>query len=175
MAYAVVDSVIDWRSKEDDDEPSDDSGYGAGYSFVGPTEQRFFFTSNEGFGMFELQTPISVPDDCWNTGTNTDDHKECKDAPAATLTWMGASAVTNYNDGMNCPVTMVFGSAEIKLSRRWRSTLHATHWLICAQVFGHIAYAPTYVPSPMPSSSDRRGIGKLPRLAMEQVRTPILL
>merc|ERR1712159_327096 len=91
------------------DEPSDDSGYGAGYSFVGPTEQRFFFTSNEGFGMFELQTPITVPDDCWNTGTNTDDHKECKDAPAATLTWMGASAVTNYNDGMNCPVTMVFG------------------------------------------------------------------
>ena len=117
QAYAVVDSVIDWRSKEDDDEPSDDSGYGAGYSFVGPTEQRFFFTSNEGFGMFELQTPISVPDDCWNTGTNTDDHKECKDAPAATLTWMGASAVTNYNDGMNCPVTMVLGSAEIKLSR----------------------------------------------------------
>ena len=106
QAYAVVDSVIDWRSKEDDDEPSDDSGYGAGYSFVGPTEQRFFFTSNEGFGMFELQTPISVPDDCWNTGTNTDDHKECKDAPAATLTWMGASAVTNYNDGMNCPVTV---------------------------------------------------------------------
>ena len=111
VAYAVVDSVIDWRSKEDDDEPSDDSGYGAGYSFLGPFEQRFFFTSNEGFGMFELQTPISVPDDCWNTGTNTDDHKECKDAPAATLTWMGASAVTNYNDGMNCPVTMVVGSA----------------------------------------------------------------
>ena len=79
--------------------------------------------------MFELQTPISVPDDCWNTGTNTDDHKECKDAPKATLTWMGASAVTNYNDGMNCPVTMVFG---------------------------HISYAPTYVPSPMPSKSDRR-------------------
>merc|ERR1712072_1184160 len=93
-------------------------GYGAGYSFLGPTEQRFFFTSNQGFGMFELQMPISVPDDCWNTGTNTDDHKECKDAPAATLTWMGASAVT--------------------------------------MVFGHISYAPTYVPSPMPSSSDRR-------------------
>ena len=111
VAYAVVDSVIDWRSKEDDDEPSDDSGYGAGYSFIGPTEQRFFFTSNQGFGMFELQTPISVPDDCWNTGTNTDDHKECKDAPAATLTWMGASAVTNYNDGLSCPVTTVFGSA----------------------------------------------------------------
>ena len=31
-----------------------------------------------------------------------------------------------------------------------------THWLICAQVFGHISYAPTYVPSPMPSKSDRR-------------------
>merc|ERR1712072_229579 len=100
-------------------------GYGAGYSFLGPTEQRFFFTSNKGFGMFELQMPISVPDDCWNTGTNTDDHKECKDAPAATLTWMGASAVTNYNDGLNCPVTTVFG---------------------------HISY----VPSPMPSKSDRR-------------------
>ena len=55
--------------------------------FAWPTEQRFFFTSNQGFGMFELQMPISVPDDCWNTGTNTDDHKECKDAPAATLTY----------------------------------------------------------------------------------------
>merc|ERR1712167_47035 len=56
-------------------------------------------------------TSSTYVDDCWNTGTNTDDHKECKDAPAATLTWMGASAVTNYNDGMNCPVTMVVGSA----------------------------------------------------------------
>ncbi len=133
QAYAVVDSVIDWRSKEDDDEPSDDSGYGAGYSFLGPTEQRFFFTSNQGFGMFELQMPISVPDDCWNTGTNTDDHRECKDAPAATLTWMGASAVTNYNDGLNCPVTTVFGSAEIKLSRRHHSLVD-----LCTGLRAHI-------------------------------------
>ena len=58
--------------------------------------------------MFELQRRSP----CRTTlehGYSTDDHKECKDAPAATLTWMGASAVTNYNDGMNCPVSMVFG------------------------------------------------------------------
>ena len=30
-------------------------GVRAGYSFVGPTEQRFFFTSNEGFGMFNCR------------------------------------------------------------------------------------------------------------------------
>merc|ERR1711977_96348 len=116
-----------------DDEPRDDSGYGAGYSFIGPTEQRFFFTSNQGFGMFELQTPISVPDDCWNTGTNTDDHKECKDAPA----------VTNYNDGLSCPVTTVFG---------------------------HISYAPTYVPSPVPSKSDRRLTGVVDRRIRRSLR-----
>ena len=102
--------------------------HGSDRGALPPTEQRFFFTSNEGFGMFELQTPISVPDDCWNTGTNTDDHKECKDAPAATLTWMGASAVTNYNDGMNCPVTMVVGSAEIKLSRHFSRDASSMAW-----------------------------------------------
>ena len=129
IAYAVIASDVDWRGKADDEEPNGDSGYGAGYSFVGPTEQRFFFTSNDGFGMFELQTPLVVPSSCWNTGTDTDAHAFCDSAPAATLTWMGDSAETNANDGLNCPVTFVFG---------------------------HISYPPTYAPSPAPSRSPGR-------------------
>ena len=58
------------------------------------------FSANEGHGLFELTTPVDIPSKCWIDADEANP-ETCDDA-SATLTWIGASAETAYNDGMNC-------------------------------------------------------------------------
>ncbi len=61
-----------------------------------------FFASNEGWGIFELHWPLAVPEECWNTGFETDAHVVC--ASTANLTRWHDSEESSSNDGMNCPL-----------------------------------------------------------------------
>ena len=58
---------------------------------------------NDGEGLFQIGLPISVDEDCWNSGDDPTDHSKC-DSSSATLTRVADAAKAESNDGMNCPV-----------------------------------------------------------------------
>merc|ERR1719217_1770509 len=98
-AYAVLPGVVDWA-----DDPGDESPFGAAFAYHSPTWNSLetFFASNEGWGIFELHWPLVVPDECWNTGFDTDSHIVC--STGANLTRWHDSEESSSNDGMNCPL-----------------------------------------------------------------------
>ena len=106
-AYAVIPTTVDWDGA---DEESGDTGFGAAYLYHAYEDEaqgafykhRLFFSANQGYGIFELETPVTIPDDCWNTGFDTSSHSVCDDS-SATIVRLNDVVVTNYNDGMNCP------------------------------------------------------------------------
>lgn len=103
-AYAVLPATVDWDGAAP---AADTGGFGAAFSFRrrfddGATSDEFFFSSNAGAGLFELETPLVVPDACWNAGDATADHVACG-AQTARLARKSDSAPTSSNDGMNCP------------------------------------------------------------------------
>ena len=62
------------------------SGFGAAYAYVDTNgTQRAFVSANEArpentkysWGLFEIELPIVVPDECWNMGLNTANHNWC--------------------------------------------------------------------------------------------------
>ncbi|KAK7248285.1 hypothetical protein SO694_0034701, partial [Aureococcus anophagefferens] len=66
-------------------------------------------SSNDGFGVFRLDTPFAVPDACWNSGDDVDDHVACADSGASgyapvAIAYVVAADAAASNDGMNCPV-----------------------------------------------------------------------
>ncbi|KAH8068069.1 DNA binding protein [Aureococcus anophagefferens] len=100
-AYAVVDAVtVNWASKTPEDGTS---AFGAAFSYRSRDWDVYypFFASNEGWGMFQLDLPLEIPDECWNTGTDTLAHAACA-AERAIVHWRGPSADASSNDGMNC-------------------------------------------------------------------------
>merc|ERR1719217_1623105 len=98
-AYAVLPGNVEW-----DDDPGDSSPFGAAFAYHSPTWNQLetFFASNEGWGIFELHWPLIVPDECWNTGFETDSHIVC--SSMANLTRWHDSEESSSNDGMNCPL-----------------------------------------------------------------------
>merc|ERR1719248_122616 len=98
-AYAVLPGNVEW-----DEDPGDSSPFGAAFAYHSPTWNQLetFFASNEGWGIFELHWPLIVPDECWNTGFDTDSHEVC--ASTANLTRWHDSEESSSNDGMNCPL-----------------------------------------------------------------------
>jgi len=98
-AYAVLESDVD---ADDDDELDDTAGFGAAFAYVDGDATRLFFASNGGAGLFELELPITVPSECWNSGADVDDHVVC-DAEDAEISRVSDAAEASSNDGMNCP------------------------------------------------------------------------
>ena len=97
--YAVLESDVDWA---DYDDGYGDVPFGAGFTYRNPanTEARVFFVANEGFGV-EVALPLTVSDDCWNSGSQTSYHEICVDR--TTVSWRASSVETAYNDGFKCP------------------------------------------------------------------------
>ncbi|KAH8068068.1 DNA binding protein [Aureococcus anophagefferens] len=66
-AYAVLPAVVDWNGA---DVETGTSAYGAAFLYqldmAGDVEM--YFAANEGFGLFQVVLPVTVPDACWNTG-----------------------------------------------------------------------------------------------------------
>ncbi|KAH8090111.1 hypothetical protein JL720_6412 [Aureococcus anophagefferens] len=65
-------------------------------------------SSNDGFGVFRLDTPFAVPGACWNSGDDVDDHVACADSGASgyapvAIAYVVAADAAASNDGMNCP------------------------------------------------------------------------
>ena len=117
-AYAVVPATVDWRGSSS--HAGLGTGFGAAFEFDAGGRKRVLFASNEGFGLFELETPFTVPEACWNSGTDTDDHAFCDEAAPAALVRRADSALTNYNDGMNCPESTFLADEEDRRRRRRR-------------------------------------------------------
>ena len=102
--YAVLPSTLDFA---DGDSTEADLEYGAAYTYVhvedGAYAVELLFSSNQGFGVFELSLPLVVPAACWNEGTDTSGHFFCDAAEPVALTRVAPSDKTSSNDGMNCP------------------------------------------------------------------------
>ena len=76
--------------------------------------------TDKNLGVFEIQPPLKVPEDCWNYGTDTKTHKQCDDVvprgpsnPGGKLRLSMLSAPTGNN---------VVACVEIKISWRRVST-----------------------------------------------------
>ncbi|KAH8092392.1 hypothetical protein JL720_5362 [Aureococcus anophagefferens] len=131
--YAVLESDVDWA---DYDDGYGDVPFGAGFTYRNPanTEARVFFVANEGFGV-EVALPLTVSDDCWNSGSQTSYHEICSDR--STVSWRVSSVETAYNDGFNCP-------------ENTRSYLFTTAEPTYAPTAGPSA-APSGAPAPLPT------------------------
>ncbi|KAJ1454513.1 hypothetical protein M885DRAFT_566266, partial [Pelagophyceae sp. CCMP2097] len=102
--YAVFASILNWGTATPRLDTESTEGFGAAFRYGGTgSYQQAFFSSNAGFGFFQLELPITVPDKCWNTGLDTSTHVSCVDDVSAALVYKYPSAETNYNDGTNCP------------------------------------------------------------------------
>ncbi|KAH8064349.1 calcineurin-like phosphoesterase [Aureococcus anophagefferens] len=99
--YAVVPASVNWQDRD----PETGNGmFGSAYSYpVTGGDTRVFFASNEGWGLFELTLPLTVPASCFNAGDDTSAHAVC-DAATAVFVWRTESAATKDNDGFNCRV-----------------------------------------------------------------------
>lgn len=99
-AYAVIPGVADWRSRTPQ---SGTSAFGAAFTYRSATwgDAQVFFASNEGWGLFELELPVVVPEGCWNADEETQNHVVCE-ASSASLVYRMASLDASSNDGLNC-------------------------------------------------------------------------
>ena len=96
-AYAVLPSVIDWSFGEVQDEGS----FGAAYTFMSEKGIHVLFSDNKGHGLFEVGFPMTIPDECWNTGM-TSSHVACSNT--VNVQWLLNTADASSNDGLNCPI-----------------------------------------------------------------------
>ena len=55
----------------------DEGSFGAAYTFMSEKGIHVLFSDNKGHGLFEVGFPMTIPDECWNTGTDTSDHVAC--------------------------------------------------------------------------------------------------
>ena len=69
-AYAVLPS---WRVEFWEVQ---DEGFGATYTFMSD-KGIHMLSDNKGHGLFEVGFPMTIPEECWNTGTDTSDHVAC--------------------------------------------------------------------------------------------------
>ena len=131
-AYAVLPLVVDWNDRLPLPAAWDPPGgrtakaspMGASFAYVGGGAgaggSRVFFTSNVGWGLFELSLPVEVHHSCWYDGGDAENHALCDGevwykrsaAPGrrrlfhagfgAVLVYRTPSVATGFNDGMNC-------------------------------------------------------------------------
>ena len=58
------------------------SYFGAAYTEVDTNgQQRVLFSSNSGWGLYELDLDFAVPEACWNSGLDVSLHEACDDGP----------------------------------------------------------------------------------------------
>ncbi|KAH8047459.1 DNA binding protein [Aureococcus anophagefferens] len=101
-AYAVLEGAVDWHVCDEGDD--EDEEFGAAYTYLGSDgASHLIFSSNQGAGMFEVELPLVVPDGCWNTGDDVDDHVACSSGTTADVKCLGPSDKAESNDGFNCP------------------------------------------------------------------------
>ncbi|KAH8074334.1 DNA binding protein [Aureococcus anophagefferens] len=100
-SYAVLESAVDWHVCDEDDE---DQEFGAAFHYLDKDDDaHILISSNQGSGIFEVKLPLVVPDECWNTGDDVDDHVVCTAGSTASIQCLGPSEETRSNDGLNCP------------------------------------------------------------------------
>lgn len=93
-SYAVLPSIFTSKQK---------LRLGTGVAAFTHETMRIFFASNDGDGIYELETPLHIPPDCWNVGHNVIRHAVC-DKTSAFLRWVHDAPPTgNLNDGFSCP------------------------------------------------------------------------
>ena len=65
----------------------DEGSFGAAYTFMSEKGIHVLFSDNKGHGLFEVGFPMTIPEECWNTGTDTSDscrlqqYRKCAVAP----------------------------------------------------------------------------------------------
>ncbi|KAH8073367.1 calcineurin-like phosphoesterase [Aureococcus anophagefferens] len=107
-SYAVIPVETDWNGQTPVSGWSRRNGgsspFGAAFTYQTDDYDRVFFTSNDAWGLFELELPFRVNADCWNSGLDNSAHVTCHAGrgPAAWITYRMKSEETYYNDGMNC-------------------------------------------------------------------------
>ena len=82
-------------------EPNGGGAWGAAYTYTGGSRPRVFFSANNGWGFFEMELPLTIPDSCWNPTDGSVAAAVC-DGGLPTLKYVSDSETTNKNDGMNC-------------------------------------------------------------------------
>ena len=81
---------------------------------------KVYFASNEGTGLLQLELPLTIDDDCWNSGLDASDHTECDST--AQLTWISASDEADSNDGLNCPKGDIFETVAPSTTPSYKPT-----------------------------------------------------
>jgi hypothetical protein len=139
--YAVVPASVNWQDRD----PETGNGmFGSAYSYpVTGGVTRVFFASNEGWGLFELTLPLTVPASCFNAGDDTSAHAVC-DAATAVFVWRTESAATKDNDGFNCRVPVAIPNTFIPSFEPTTASPSLSRWP---------SPAPSAAPSASPSAS----------------------
>lgn len=113
--YAIIEPTVYWQV--DSPGPSNSAHFGGAFAYgeqlaTGTPDLRLFFADDDGLGLFELLTPIVIPEICWNTNFDTGNHRKCTepDGASATLVWRAPSSAMNAgaNDGFNCPLSTFY-------------------------------------------------------------------
>ena len=104
--YAVLRANLNWQETTP---ITGKSLFGSAFSYPISGKWRVFFASNDGWGLFELMLPLTVPSSCFNTGTDSSTHTICKEKNA-TLVWRSNSDSSANNDGLNCPANITVSS-----------------------------------------------------------------
>jgi len=143
--------TVDWNGQTPE---TGTSGFGAAYSYRdGRGGQRVFFTANEGWGLFELSLPITVPDSCWNdVTTNPNTHAECGSATAM-VTWRTPSVRTSNNDGMNCHQNTLVLPGETPVPTWSPTPVPSYSPTPTPTAVAPVFPAPTETPTPLPTES----------------------
>ncbi|KAH8068474.1 hypothetical protein JL721_6614 [Aureococcus anophagefferens] len=100
-AYAVLGGETP-DALDDESRAESAAGFGAAWTYLDATSGKpvLVASENSGFGVFVIQYPLVVADDCWNTGDG--DHVACDET--AKLVYRVPADAAEANDGMNCPL-----------------------------------------------------------------------
>jgi hypothetical protein len=92
------------------------STFGAAFTYYGSGKPRVFFSSNvDGWGIWELQFPVTITNTCWNSMvTPPSTAVQCNMPTPATLKRVSSSQVTTSNDGFNCRQKQILFIGETK-------------------------------------------------------------
>ena len=146
--FAVVPGAADWGEADEEDGAS---AFGAAFLYRSDdwAIAKPYFASNEGWGIFELGLPLSIPEDCWNAGFQTDDHVACDET--ASLGRVLSSEEASSNDGLNCPLGDGGAFPSTHPTRRPSSYSPTTATPSAEPAPRPTSAEPTYAPSSAPT------------------------
>ena len=79
---------------------------------------KVYFASNEGTGLLQLELPLTIDDDCWNSGLDASEHTEC-DSTAQCGSRLGRG---RQCDGLNCPKGDIFETVAPSVTPSYKPT-----------------------------------------------------